>query len=382
MRDLLNRLTGKKISLIFWITKVSRSRQSRILVCLGIFAIAYLSYFPEYDRIFEKDAYLELDRQIQNPLKPNDSIDSSHAAKTELRLFLPFLANVLGMDGVGLSLLAQLLAFPFYLIVFHLFRRLIADRTSAILLTTALALSFFGKAFNFHFFKDAYAHFLLVAAAFFPASIWQWILLVCVGFADERAIVAIGIYPLVNMLLRTSDKAHKLSVRSLLYHAIYPVAAVLTIIVLRFYFAETYQLTTPVGDNNGVGLGLIRDSFKWAPLALLNAFDGFWILIFLGFAYLLARKEYLFSAYIGLYILGLMGIAFCVYDITKSLGYLIMIPFIFSYFFKDLTAKQKRNISWVVLVVCLMIPNYYIWGGFNGQTFWLSPIIPKVFKFI
>ena len=368
--------------MFLWVAASSKSSRSKVFICLGICMLAYFSYFPEYDQIYEQDAYLEFDRQIANPLQPNDNLDASHEAKTELRLFLPFLGRIFGLSGVGLALLAQVLAFPFYLLVFHLFRRLSGDRTSAFFLTAAFAMCFFGKAFNFHFFKDAYAHFLLVAAAFFPASIWQWIILVCVGFADERAIAAIGIFPLLNMFLKSTRSLEKLSFKVLVQNAIYPVAAVLTIVLLRFWFEHTYQLTTPVGYHNGVGLGLIRDSFKWAPLALITAFDGFWLLIFLGFGYLLVRKEYLFGSYIGFYILGMTGIAFSVYDITKSLGYLILIPFVFTYFIKDVKSGQKRNISLVIMLLSLLIPNYYIWGGLEGQTFWLSPIIPKIFKFI
>lgn len=380
MRELLVKFKGYKHNSVNSLIRRSRTPTSQFLICVVIWVFAYLLFFPEYDRIFIKDLYQDFESQIAHPLTPNDKYESTHVAKTELRLFIPFVAHVIGIDGIGLAFLAQFLALPFYLLVYKLFRRIGRDRVVAIFLTAAFACCFFGKAFNFHFYKDSYAHLFLVAAALFPGTIWQLIILICVGFIDERAIVAIGIYPFLNLLMTTEKDVKDLSFKSLLFNSIVPVVAFILILLLRFYFARTFHLTTPVGDDYGAGLGLIRDSFKWIPLTLLNAFDGFWLLIIIGFAYLWFRKAHLFSAYIASYMMGIITIAFCVYDITKSLGYLILIPFVFTFFLRDLTISQKRSVCLAVLALSLFIPNYYIWGGYDGHISWLSPILPKVFK--
>lgn len=364
---------------------LSNTASKRGIIFLILFLLSFILYFPDYQNIFAEGAHEGLENRIAFPLTPNESPNDTHTAKTEFRLFVPLLGKLLRLNGVQLAFMVQLLAYFFYFLAFQLFRRLTRDRLSALLLTSAIAFSYFGKAFNSSYFYDAYALILLVWAALLHKTWWQVPILIFAGFVDERAIIAILILPLFNTYLtgNPSQGRFNLAGIDLLSRSfIMPFMSVMLILMTRFLLGHYFQLTTPVGDENGVGLAILYQNYKWFPLASLSAMEGFWILMILGLLYLVIQKKHLQVLMILLYTGLLMSIAFCVIDVTRSMSYLILLPFLMAVFLRDLDMRMKRNICLTILLFNLIFPNYYIYGGPDDYSFWLSPIVPKIFKMI
>lgn len=386
MNEIFHRFNAYQDGAIRYFTLRTKRNKGVFAFIFFTFIFSYLLYFPEYDMVFSFETRNGLNQQIKQPFTPNNSLDYSHTAKTEFRLFIPLLGAALGLDGYGLAVVAQILPLLFYFLTYRLFRKMVKDKTSALLLTCSFAFCFYGKSFNFVFFYDAFAFLLLISAALVPATFWQLLLLVCAGFVDERAIVAILIFPLVNLLLKDKQAINQGfggMFRALIgLNMFIPILAVSSIMGLRHFLAVTFGLDTPVGTDAGVGLGLIRLNFRWIPLALLYCFEGLWLIVILGFAYLKIKKNYFVLLCLSIYFLILTGIAFSVTDITRSLGYLIMLPIFLSGFLSDLDFRNRRRIALYVTVASFLIPSYYIYGGGDDVAFWLSPIIPKVFKLI
>jgi hypothetical protein len=198
-------------------------------------------------------------------------------------------------------------------------------------------------------------------------------------FTDERALIAsslVYVYFLVEKI-----QSYQVTIYSLFKFNSKIVALFLSWII---YFVCRILLSLSVGlytNTKGLMDYLLSETIHHInsfSFGLWTGLEGFWILLALSFLILIHNKEKLLALLYALAMLPVTVTAIWVFDITRSMAYLLPAIFIsLILLYRSESKLGMRYISLVVLGLCLF-PTYYV-GGSN-QISWFYPLPVQLFR--
>jgi hypothetical protein len=339
------------------------------------FLVLFLS-FPSYERINTEfaEGWQAILRQASNPFINHEYDPGSHQSKLTFRLTMPIIANVFNLGITGILIVQALFGSLLFYFSAKIFERVTEDKISALLLTFSLAFIYAGKV-SFTEIRgifDGLALFFLVFSMYFKNPILIFLGIFLTSWTDERGLIASSIVFLFWMFSNSSSRSNifnKQTLSILLAWAAYFVSRYLTSILFNF---TTY--------TEGTGLGLLVQQINNMPLGVWSALEGNWILI-LASAYLLQRqKKYFFTI---LYICGIsiiLCVAMSVYDITRSMSYMLPAIFLSTMIISEVETKQTlRKIILFATVLSFIYPAYYTGGDYYVN--WTYPFPLQLLRY-
>lgn len=367
------------ISLLFakfnyFVSKYLQNKYWNIGVCLLVFLVFSLIYFPEAIRKRVNNDWLSIDLTVQKfvndkiekPLQPTLNFPSEdHFRKRDLRITPYLLANIFGLNALRLFYLQILLLPVFIWFSIRIIFRVTKNAALSFWATIALLFSYVGNSFNYDtLFYDSYAYLGLLIALYFYKKPISILFLLASYFVDERSIVPSLIIPLFAGLatfpLEQTTQDFKTTFQKLFIHnkSFWMVfISVLIYIFIRILFYKNYHLDTPIGKDSGVSLGLGFIHRTKIPFAIFSSLKLNLLLILSTSFYLIKKKYYIVALwFIGIFVACfLVGTA--VEDVTRSLAYTFLLVFVVYLLVGQTNEKVSRFIYFIALVN-ILTPTY------------------------
>jgi hypothetical protein len=296
-----------------------------------------------------------------------------HAAKLDLRLTVPLLANVLGFGKHGTYLLLAACALLVCWITPSLFLTATGgERALAFWLSLVVA---GGHLFSLYFrpltgYYDGVALTLVLCTFVVRFPIFQFCIALAALFADERALFGVALAPVFHAL--AGDRANKASLLLILRASVPYACAGFAWLGLRHLASIQLGLQAPLG---GVGLGIAAGNYNLFPTAAWEVFQAGWGVVLIGLFLLLVRFPLAAAASGFVALTGLAG-AVLVLDLTRSATYIFPVIFVAAFGFR----RQEYNIPLLVFcmtcsLLALLEPNLDIIGPAKSAFFiWSKPL--------
>ena len=262
----------------------------------------------------------------------------SHLNKRPLRLTVALLGHLLGLGNeiwLYTSVLSGLLIFPvFTLLAYKCFK----DRILALIATLIYASAWVaGHGFEAFHFSDSVAWFLLLSAFLFRNPFLVFTFCLSASFVDERAFIATGALFVFHGLDKFIETK---TIRS--YFTGISLAICLSgllYLILRFFLKIHFGLVT--GNTDLFERLILYRHLKTLPFPAFKVFEALWFVFPVSTVFLLLKKHYLLGAMLILEMAALLLISIGVYDIDRSLGYLIVCLPICFYVINVSVAREK-----------------------------------------
>ena len=269
-----------------------------------------------------------------------------------------------GLGIIQLYLLQSLLLFPFILILLKLLIRL-GDSFFAFLVVAAIASIYTTKAFfwDYIFWFDGIAYFFLLMGMYLRNRTGIFFALQLACWTDERAAIALFSIYLFHLLQENNfvlGNKVKYVPSFWKQNSTVVLLCFITYISLRMGIGSYFHLSTPLGYDAKVGLELVLFQIKYKAIGMFLTFEGLWILYFWVLFLLWRKKHYGLCGLLAVAMLGHTVLAYCVYDISRSLSYafpLIIISFAFLEKFKS---NYNQVFIGLATLSCILIPTQYI----------------------
>lgn len=367
------------LGLCSWFERLALGERWLLKTVLAATLLALLCSFPRpaaTTQIGSAPEWGPLRAQIEHPLTPRAHDPAGHAAKTAFRLVAPGVAHVLGLGPAGLKLLEALCGVLLLALVALAAARTSGERSAAVLVTLLVASSFMGiSAFVEHRgFFDAVALLGLALACAWrnPLAVAAGVSLAC--WTDERGAIAA---PLVALLHFVEAPAERGAKRALDPCCLAVALALGLYAGGRAWLGARYGLYTPLA---GTGARYLVTQLNNLPLGLWTGLEGGWLLVLAaGVALWRAGRRWLLVSAIlagGLVI----GAAFSVWDITRSLIYLLPALFLALRLLREHEPAPARATLWrAAFLLSLLWPNLYVAG--KGEVSWNYPLPLMAFKY-
>ncbi|HEV7348084.1 hypothetical protein [Telluribacter sp.] len=375
------------------IENFTQTRYWQLKLSLVLFGLVFLTTYPHYLDILVEPAprttFSYFFDKVASPLSPVSFDEKTHGSKIAFRLTVPLLARLMnigftvtGKDLVLVFLLQSLLLIPFLLMLIRLFNRYM-DSVSTVLLVGACSATYVGKAFfwDYECWFDGYAYFFLLAGMVLRPRwlVFSALLLAC--WTDERAVIALASVYLFHRLRECKFEIS--TIQDLLRQRPFSQTSAVVLLVGityglgRLILTTVYGLKTPSGLEAGVSLSFLPYQLKHRLIGIPFTFEGLWIPFVLAIWVLLEAKNRLLASLLLLGTFVHIIIAYCVFDISRSLAYAFPLLLITAIITGKHFVNRKKQIMMLVLVVCLLIPTHYIvmyimqipWSLFSFKEF-------------
>ncbi len=353
--------------------------------------IKFLEAQPNLDASNEYSKYHYNEKVRALYVKKANLLDSmrqftpdTHAAKTVFRLTIPVIMKLFNLSILQLYYLQLVLGLLICILLSYISFDITRNYFSTALFTVGIACTYFVKAsfWDSVIWGDTFAYFLLLSAICFRKNPAVLIFSVfALFFCDERGILAISIiWACIKFLDRDPDES--ISFKSLISFKDNSKYLVLTIIIgiaLRLFLSYSYGLSLP---NSGSKLGYFS-AVKYSgdlQLAFFTALGGFWGIIVLTLAQTVIDKKYVIGIVVAVITCGLAVASAIVFDVTRSITFLVPICFIPIWYFKG----QTSFLSKILLIVCsinLLYPKTLVILGIPAGIY-DSYLFTKLFKAI
>ncbi|WP_247233238.1 hypothetical protein [Telluribacter sp. SYSU D00476] len=354
----------------------THTRYWQLKLSVVLFGFVLLTTYPNYLDILVDPAprttFSYFYDKVASPLSPVTFDEKTHGSKIAFRLTVPLLAKLInvghtvtGKDILLIYLIQSLLLIPFLLMLIRLLNRYM-DSVSTVFLVGACSATYLAKAFfwDYECWFDGYAYFFLLAGMCFRRRwlVFATLLLAC--WTDERAVIALGSVYLFHRL-RENDFTLQ-SLKDLLPQRRYLDASAVVLLVIatygliRWWLTTTFGLSTPSGLKAGVSLSFLPFQLKHRLIGIPFTFEGLWIPFALAMWALIDQRLRLLA---GLLLGGMLIhtiIAYCVFDITRSLAYAFPLIIIAAILMARDYAHNRKQILMLVMLICVLIPTHYI----------------------
>lgn len=335
-------------------SRLEKLLHSRYWMAYLVFLAICLSFFfsfPRFDWAFIQDGHWDIvlkqaHGKFMDPSVFNDLPTEGHEAKRYYRITLPLLVRIFHLNITGMLILQFLLTTLNY----YLFARFIYTLTTNKRITAYLL---FASAMVFSFrlgFNEMWGHFdilplllLTVSMSFrHPVTVFLTVFFAC--WSDERALLA----SLITVLFwyQENQKIYSRQVLAAL-------AALAGYVVVRLTIRSLTGYETPM-LHNGVGPECLIYTVPIFIPNLLQALEGFWLLVLL-YLYSLRteKKNILFYGSVLVLAATLLG-SLMVFDIFRSMAYLI--PFVYLCL-PALKNSLTEKLSFFILLCCFIYPS-------------------------
>ncbi|HBP18156.1 MAG TPA: hypothetical protein DEA08_10235 [Planctomycetes bacterium] len=377
--DALAALQRAALALCAWFERLAAGERWLLKTALAATLLALLCSFPRpaaTTQIGSAPEWEPLREQIAQPLSPREHDPAGHAAKTAFRLVAPGLAHLLGLGPAGLKLFEALCGVLLFALVALAAERTSGERRAAVLVTLLVASCFMGiSAFVEHRgFFDAVALLGLALACAWrnPAAVLVGVSLAC--WTDERGALAAGLVALLHFVEAPAERG----VKRVADPCCLAVALALGLYAGgRAWLGARYGLHTPLA---GTGARYLVNQLNNLPLGLWTGLEGGWLLVLAaGLALWRAGRRALL---LGAILAGglVIGAAFSVWDITRSLIYLLPCLFLGLRVLREHEpAPARLTLCRVAFVLSLLWPNLYAAG--KGEVSWNYPLPLMALKY-
>lgn len=299
----------------------------------------------------------------------------SHAAKTVFRLTVPFFVKILGINQLWLYILQFVLGL---ITIYHLYKisfRILSNAVSSTYITAGIVFLYFGRACFVDFsWYDGWAFFALIMAMSTRNNLLVFLLCSMAAWTDERALIVLPLIILFKQIENFQDNDFSFDKLWRLNKAsIFALSAVVLYFLVRMLLTVFFNMHTPSDSAN---LDTLKLNVPLIGIGIWTFFEGFWVLLLIAFAHMIAKKQYVFFMLLMFQVTVSTLVACSVFDITRSGAYLIPIVFILLIYLKNKVAPSEMNL---LLAICCLItflfPAYYIVGGMNMNQ-------PAYFEFL
>jgi len=315
--------------------------------------------------------------QVQDPFSVKDHPSASHAANMAFRITPVLLAKALGLRSINAFLILQGVALVLLFFVLpRLFRKISNDPVVSWLLTFSVSFMFVGNVLcsDYRGFFEVLAFLFLAGTLLFDSL---FLILGCsllAFFTDERALIASGLVYIFFVVEREKD-VNALGLASFFRFSpkmIVLMASWVVYFSLRFFLSYRFGLKT-----NATGLVdyLLHTTIKQInifPFALWTGLEGFWVIVLIAFAHLVTARKWSFVALCSVAFGVVVLTAIWVFDITRSMAYLMPLIFISLAIVSRLQPLKNLRVISVVVLVFSFFPTYYAAGV--DHIGWLYPM--------
>lgn len=349
-----------------WIEEKSSSRYYLLFLTFFLGILLLILSTPQYlylcPEIFSHNSWQAVIQKSQNLLDPLTNYSpESHAAKKVFRLTVPFIIKIFNLTPITTYIFQFLIGFLVIYICYKLSYSILNDSVSSTFLTASISFIYFGKAcfVDLGSAFDGWA-FLFILLAMFQKRFWLIFLFsFLAAWTDERAFLALPIvatYHSTNLF--SGFKIFKIPKQS--YAVIF---SFFLYIVSRLFLTIFFDLQTPTSNSI---IRTFKNNLPFINIGLWGIFEGLWLIIIISFFYMIQKKNYSLLLVILFEFLILMIIAFCVYDITRSLSYIVPTIFIsVSYLQKIISINKMHIYMFIAMVFSFLYPSIYIIGGIS-----------------
>lgn len=306
-------------------------RHWRLLLTAAATALSLLLAFPGArwgDLAMDGPAWKALQRQITDPLQPQDYLAHSHQSKMAFRLTVPLFARLTGSGIRGAAALHLLSGLALFYLSISLGLAATGDRVIAALIALATASTYLGASafWDARGYFDALAIALILAAMLCRSAPLAGLFVLLAAFTDERALGAALLaylwFVIRGLLQGASDRAGRMPAP-----ASGILAAALAYAGLRWFLGYRFGLGTPMGDSALIGMGPARgqlDSFAFGAWSVL---EGLWLPVLAAIGVLWRPFRLASVLLAGVLAAQVVG-AHCVLDVTRSGMYVFPAVFI------------------------------------------------------
>lgn len=234
------------------------------------------------------------------------------------------------------------------------------------LLTAGFSAVYVSKAFfwDYDFWFDGYAYFFLLLGMGLRNRLAIFLSLQLACWTDERAVVALASVYLFHALQETGFDLRSLRQAFDRSFFVRPSGIVLLAGVAylggRLLLAQAYQLATPSGVAAGVGLGLLPFQLKHRLIGVFLSFEGLWVVFFLAIRHFFVEKAFVPLLAMTVVALVHVVVAYCVYDITRSLSYGFPLFIIAGIVTARTCAATARTALLATALLCWLIPTQFL----------------------
>ncbi len=357
-----------------FILKLWRSKWGIYKIALALFFCFSLIYFPEIiikrmtGDLSTNDQLVQnfVNLKIQSPFTAYLNAEKwDHFSKRDLRITPYLIGNILHLEAIKLFYIQALILFPFFILLslktIHQFTK---DEAIAVWGTIALIFTYVGNSYHYDtFFYDSFAYTGLLAALYFRRKWFVIPILVASFFVDERSLIPASLILLINYFPNhpLGIKSWKVQLTELTINnrAFWLYSISVGIYVgIRFTLYQYYGLSTPVGNDAGVRLGLaFIHKFK-VPFAIFASFKLNFILIFLAIYQLIKSKEIIITFAYSIAFVLILITSTAVEDVTRSLGFGFLLIFVFYKMAPNEETNKMRLFCALIGLCNLLLPTY------------------------
>lgn len=334
-----------------------------------VFQIPRFGYFINYLNHKEISAkYNAILLQKAEPFIRHNYSIGSHEEKIIFRLFIPLSMNFFSLNILSVYIIQVLVGILMLYMMLNYIYKSTDSRLIAFFFTLAFVFVYAGSAslIDVYGFYDSFAYAFVLFAFFSSNPLLIFLLILSSLYVDERAYIAcIGI--IVYQLFNQKNLKIIASV------CIALIIAFLIRILLTHYCGLYLHPDQLLAKNT------FLDNINNIGLATITVFKGFWFLIMITFVLLWVNRRYSYLVALVLYFGLLYSSSFIVYDMTRSMSYLVLIfPLTHNICNQYLEKKTLMKIYTFVVFLCIIIPTYLV----QYETYYIHPLIFDIVKFI
>ena len=339
-----------------------------------------ISFFFSYPSLKSVDHYYTpFFEFVSEPFSPHLFPSESTYSKLTFRLLPIIIVKALNLNTLGVIFWQ----FINGIVLCYLFSKLmfkITNSNEITFFTTITFLFIFTGKVSFINIKPNFDSLALIFYCLYFLTndkILKLIFIFLVCWIDERAIIAtffLVTFDVFN-LIKIRKSEIKKNILSLFYFFPFIIYA-----ALRFFLSEKYGLKSSSG---GISLKILATNFNLFPISIWQAFEGFWLLIIYTF-YIVQKskklKDRLLFTFILFIALSISLVSNIVYDVSRSLVYLLPLLIICLIYLTDkISNKLILTITKYSCLLSFLYPTYIIGGP---KIEWMKPlIINLIFQF-
>jgi hypothetical protein len=346
----------------------------------ALFVAFVLTTFPNYPRLLYDQAYdreqcswsaiaEKRDDLFKDMLTTHEA--GSHDAKLTFRILVPAVARILGLGKLGIFVLQSLCGVALLWAVGRIAHRATGDLVSALFVTCGVASTWAGTTafIELRGMFDGEA-LLLVALSALLETPWLTAAAVFLcGWTDERGLVATSLVYLYHVN-RRHRRGHG-GIAS--FFGATPLSVVIGwagYVASRLAIIRIYGIAT---DTAGVSPRVALIQFNNLPAGAWTALEGGWLLVLAAVVILARRRRPVFLAmYLGAIAI-LVATSMCVYDITRSMAYLLPSLFVALDVLGEVeSVPDLRVLCGTSSLVSILSPNYYV--SLRYMILWNVPL--------
>ena len=336
-----------------------------ILATLTLVSLVVFWSFPSYDVAYvthEMDSnWAGIFLQVKEPFRDHSYLYSmyAHSGKLAFRFVPALFLNILHIDTITGAFVFQFFTLVmFYYLLMILFNQLFIDPKKSFVYALAFCFVTSGHVYvtDYRGIFDTLALDFLLLSFIFRSRVYVVFPLLLAYFCDERALVAASGFFLINIFgedkyqdIRAVFNGIKLSSN------VYLLLSFLLYFTIRFYLGAVFGLKSTKG-----GIDLFFSQINYTFYTICIGLEGFILVFILILRLLCKRKFYFFGLLLIVNFLVIFYIAQSVFDISRSMSYVLLILILITLIMDRLYPKEValRIIALVIVINILYVDSY------------------------